>query len=204
MGGHGGSGDLHAGRGRWLRHQAQSGPHRRHGCVPQTLGGVQLLHPTGPGNEDHRALPPGSDLPGDDGGHGAAVYLGRVGADAETVASHWAADVACRCVFSSVHQLGVFSPLWMIRREALFGIQNQPDFINGAFLIETIFEIEELKSSLKDIESHLGQTQTADKFGPRTIDLDVLVWNNTVVNKDVYERAFIQASIAELIPDFKI
>ena len=84
------------------------------------------------------------------------------------------------------------------------GIQNQPDFINGAFLIETIFEIEELKSSLKDIESHLGRKQTADKFGPRTIDLDVLVWNNTVVNKDVYERAFIQASITELIPDFKI
>jgi len=57
-----------------------------------------------------------------------------------------------------------------------------------------------LKRRLREIESGLGRVRTANKNGPRTIDLDILVWNGEVVDADVYERGFLRDSIIELLP----
>ncbi len=59
-----------------------------------------------------------------------------------------------------------------------------------------------MKTRLREIESGLGRVRTGNKNGPRTIDLDILVWNGEVVDDDVYEREFLKTSIRELLPGF--
>ncbi|OGX37068.1 MAG: 2-amino-4-hydroxy-6-hydroxymethyldihydropteridine diphosphokinase [Omnitrophica WOR_2 bacterium RIFCSPHIGHO2_02_FULL_52_10] len=78
---------------------------------------------------------------------------------------------------------------------------RQPDFINGSVLIETASGIDELKAALKAIESQLGRDGSQDPFGPRTIDLDIVVWNKTVVDRDFYRREYLKHSVLELLPD---
>lgn len=80
------------------------------------------------------------------------------------------------------------------------GFEEQRSFINGALLIETPLGAFELKRRLREIEGELGRVRTANKNGPRTIDLDILVWNGEVVDADVYERGFLRDSIKELLP----
>lgn len=79
------------------------------------------------------------------------------------------------------------------------GMKEQPDFINGAVKIETILDREELKKKLKEIEQKLGRTRQGHKFGPRTMDLDIVVWNGKIVDKEYYSRDFLQKSVAEVI-----
>ena len=83
------------------------------------------------------------------------------------------------------------------------GADQQPDFINGALLIETTSDIESLKKDLKQIEDALGRKREANKFAPRTIDLDIVVWNNKVVDQDFYHRDFLKQSTLQLIPHLK-
>ncbi|MCR4336616.1 MAG: 2-amino-4-hydroxy-6-hydroxymethyldihydropteridine diphosphokinase, partial [Candidatus Omnitrophica bacterium] len=58
-----------------------------------------------------------------------------------------------------------------------------------------------LKRELKKIEYDLGRPQRKEKsLGPRTIDLDILVWNDRVVSSDVYSRDFVKKAVEELNP----
>lgn len=84
------------------------------------------------------------------------------------------------------------------------GYEDQDKFINGALLIETDMDKERLKSWLKNLESSLGRMRADNRYGPRTIDLDILVWNGEIVDGEVYEREFLRISIAELIPGIEI
>lgn len=81
------------------------------------------------------------------------------------------------------------------------GFMDQPDFINGALLIETELEREFFQLSLKEIEFRMGRTKNASqKYGPRIIDIDILVWNDQVVNRDFYEREFVRDFVLEMAP----
>ena len=84
------------------------------------------------------------------------------------------------------------------------GIQDQPDFYNGALLMETELEQQSLKKELKRIEDILGRDRSLPKFGPRTIDLDILIWNKEVVDEDCYERDFLRKGVDEIIPDLEL
>ncbi len=79
------------------------------------------------------------------------------------------------------------------------GITNQADFINGAVLLKTGFTNEKVKMILKDIENRLGRDRSAPKYGPRTIDLDIVVWNGNVVDPDFYSRDFVRSSVQQLL-----
>lgn len=81
------------------------------------------------------------------------------------------------------------------------GFKDQDNFINGAFLIETEMESTTLRAWLKDLEIKLGRVRTENKYGPRTIDLDIIVWNGEIVDNEVYEREFLLNSVKELLPD---
>ncbi|MGC9355059.1 MAG: 2-amino-4-hydroxy-6-hydroxymethyldihydropteridine diphosphokinase [Mariniphaga sp.] len=78
------------------------------------------------------------------------------------------------------------------------GIENQPDFTNGAVKIQTGLNIRKLNHLLKSIEDRLGRDRSAPKFGPRTIDLDIVVWNGKIVDEDYYTRDFLQKSVQEI------
>lgn len=81
------------------------------------------------------------------------------------------------------------------------GYENQEDFLNGAFLISTPMGYTEFVSYLKDVETRLGRVRNSNKYGPRIIDLDLIVWNNKVVNDDYYTRDFVRKAVQELFPD---
>ena len=78
------------------------------------------------------------------------------------------------------------------------GYSNQNDFINGVFLVETNLSKSGLTYYLKEIENKLGRIRTHNKYGPRTIDLDILIWNGKIVDLDCYEIDFLKKSLNEL------
>lgn len=54
--------------------------------------------------------------------------------------------------------------------------------------------------NLKEIEDLCGRDRSGPKFGPRTMDLDILTWNDEVIDQDAFTRDFLQSSITELNP----
>lgn len=92
------------------------------------------------------------------------------------------------------------------------GYADQDDFLNLAVLIETEQAPEQVRVLLLDqIEQELGRERDPKlKSGPRTIDLDIALWNNEVLDygarhiphPDVTEFAHTILPIAELAPDY--
>ena len=83
------------------------------------------------------------------------------------------------------------------------GPRKQQDFLNGSLLIKTRLGRERLKALLKGVEIALGRDAGEDPYGPRKMDLDILVWNGAVVDPDVYEREFLRRSVVELCPELE-
>ena len=86
-------------------------------------------------------------------------------------------------------------------KTAPIGIINQNDFINGAVRIRTTLSQDNLINYLKKLENKLGRDRSLPKFGPRTIDLDIVIWNNIILDKDYYTRNFIKNAVDELWQD---
>lgn len=78
------------------------------------------------------------------------------------------------------------------------GITDQPDFLNGAVKITTELDKKNLTKLLKNIEDNMGRNRTHAKFGPRCIDLDIVIWNDKIVDNDYYFRDFLQKSVQEI------
>ncbi len=78
------------------------------------------------------------------------------------------------------------------------GIENQEEFTNGAVKVRTPLGKDQLNRLLKNIEDQLGRDRTAHRFGPRTMDLDIVVWNGEIIDKDYYLRDFLRRSVEEI------
>jgi 2-amino-4-hydroxy-6-hydroxymethyldihydropteridine diphosphokinase len=78
------------------------------------------------------------------------------------------------------------------------GIKDQPDYINGAVKVETVLNIDKLRLLLKNIEDRLGRDREGPKFGPRTIDLDIIAWNGKIVHQEYFSRDFLRDSVDEV------
>ncbi|MGV8092459.1 MAG: 2-amino-4-hydroxy-6-hydroxymethyldihydropteridine diphosphokinase [Mangrovibacterium sp.] len=62
---------------------------------------------------------------------------------------------------------------------------DQADFMNGAVKIGTNMEIEKFRLYLKELEDRLGRDRSQPKYGPRSIDLDILIWNGEIVDEEL-------------------
>lgn len=80
------------------------------------------------------------------------------------------------------------------------GYKNQPNFLNGAVLIETTLNRPEIEFILKEIEQKIGRKRNGRNDGPRKIDLDLVLYNGRILDNDVHEREFLRQSIQELLP----
>lgn len=95
-------------------------------------------------------------------------------------------------------QIRAISNCWETRSVGYDG----PNFINVAVWVLTCLEKEELKNEvLSAIERELGRVRTGEKSAPRTIDLDIIVFDGVVVDAHLWEQAFVAAPMAELLPD---
>ncbi|MEQ9365111.1 MAG: 2-amino-4-hydroxy-6-hydroxymethyldihydropteridine diphosphokinase [Leptospirales bacterium] len=79
------------------------------------------------------------------------------------------------------------------------GFQDQPDFLNGAFWIETCLEYDAFNAYLKGLEKRLGRVKGPIKSGPRTIDLDIIVWDGRVRHSDYPAKDYTRDPIDELL-----
>lgn len=50
------------------------------------------------------------------------------------------------------------------------------------------------------MEREMGRVRTDDKFAPRTIDIDILVYDGEVIEPEIWEYAHLAVPVAELIP----
>lgn len=91
-----------------------------------------------------------------------------------------------------------------------WGYEEQPAFLNQVVYGETELAPEELLSYVKAIERRMGRRKTR-RYGPRIIDIDILLYANRVVNRrslkiphpHIAERAFVLVPLVELAPDLR-
>jgi len=88
-----------------------------------------------------------------------------------------------------------------------YGPVEQPDFLNGAVALETLYSPKELLSVLHDIEQEAGRKRIVH-WGPRTLDLDILLYDDAVIREEdlfiphveMEKRTFVLEPLAEIAP----
>jgi 2-amino-4-hydroxy-6-hydroxymethyldihydropteridine diphosphokinase len=79
-----------------------------------------------------------------------------------------------------------------------------PNFLNACVLFQTHFQPFDLKEQIiRPIEAGLGRIRYADRNAPRTIDIDIVLFDETPLNVEFWNYAFVAVPLAELIPDFE-
>ena len=86
-----------------------------------------------------------------------------------------------------------------LKTTAPVGYKYQDNFLNGAAYIESSLDYELFKNYLKELEKRLKRVKGPIKSGPRTIDLDIIVHNNILKDKDFYTAQYIRDPVAELL-----
>lgn len=92
------------------------------------------------------------------------------------------------------------------------GYADQPRFLNAAVAVETELSPADLLKALLGVERSLGRTRDGPRYGPRTIDLDLLLHGDAVLDEPgltvphprLHERAFALEPLAELDPGLEI
>jgi 2-amino-4-hydroxy-6-hydroxymethyldihydropteridine diphosphokinase len=93
-----------------------------------------------------------------------------------------------------------FSTIW----ESPAVGSNGPNFLNSASLFQTNLSLKAIKKQLiSPIEMKLGRIRTEDKYMDRTIDLDVLVYDNQIIDPDIWSLAHLTVPASELMPTLK-
>jgi len=99
-----------------------------------------------------------------------------------------------------------------LRETEPVGVGPQPLFLNGAAALETTLSPRALLELLLVVERELGRTRDGPRFGPRTIDLDLLLYGDetvdepglTVPHPRLHERVFALEPLAELDPGLAV
>ncbi|QDA58304.1 2-amino-4-hydroxy-6-hydroxymethyldihydropteridine diphosphokinase [Thermomonas aquatica] len=98
-------------------------------------------------------------------------------------------------------------------RTPAWGRTEQPDFINAVALVETGMPARELLDALLAIERSFGRVRLdGERWGPRTLDLDLLLFGDAVIDEPglrvphphLHERAFALLPLAEIAPQLAI
>jgi 2-amino-4-hydroxy-6-hydroxymethyldihydropteridine diphosphokinase len=91
-----------------------------------------------------------------------------------------------------------------------WGVTDQPAFINLALVVETALSARGLLARALEVEAGLGRDRAkAPRWGPRTVDIDLIAYDDTRVDEAdltlphprALERAFVLAPLAEIAPD---
>ncbi|MDQ3382133.1 MAG: 2-amino-4-hydroxy-6-hydroxymethyldihydropteridine diphosphokinase [Actinomycetota bacterium] len=92
------------------------------------------------------------------------------------------------------------------------GNVEQPTFVNGAVAVETSLSPRELLDALLRVEQELGRVRDGERWGPRTIDLDLLLYGYEIVDEPglrvphprLHERRFALEPLVDLEPELEI
>ncbi|SLM62045.1 2-amino-4-hydroxy-6-hydroxymethyldihydropteridinepyrophosphokinase [Dickeya aquatica] len=94
-------------------------------------------------------------------------------------------------------------------RSRPLGPQDQPDYLNAVAELETTLPAHSLLENTQRIELEHGRERKAERWGPRTLDLDILLFGHQVINTerltvphyDMKNREFMLYPLAEIAPE---
>ena len=116
--------------------------------------------------------------------------------------------LAVRELMNFGHLLAV-SSVW---ESAPVGYETQPNFLNAVVLLGTKMPADSFQeSAIRGIEEALGRVRGKNKYGPRTIDIDIMLVNDEVMtlghrripSPEILERAFVAIPMAEIDPEYR-
>jgi 2-amino-4-hydroxy-6-hydroxymethyldihydropteridine diphosphokinase len=108
-------------------------------------------------------------------------------------------------------QFGRIRAVSTVWQTAPIGFTDQPDFLNAVVLLETALSAWALREQvIVQIEQNLNRVRTANKNAPRTIDIDIMLFNHDLLSlgrrripdPEVLERPFVAIPLAEIAPDY--
>lgn len=121
-----------------------------------------------------------------------------------------------RSVRAALDELDALPGTRCVARSGLYGSApvgklDQPDFVNAVAKLETALAPQALLEALLAIETQHGRVR-AERNGPRTLDLDLLLYDDVVCESDalvlphprLHERAFVLVPLAEIDPRLNI
>ncbi|MDN6832915.1 MAG: 2-amino-4-hydroxy-6-hydroxymethyldihydropteridine diphosphokinase [Enterobacterales bacterium] len=89
------------------------------------------------------------------------------------------------------------------------GPQDQPDYLNAVVALDTDLSAENLLDHTQKIEQEHGRVRKDERWGPRTLDLDILLFGDEIINTerltvphyDMKNRQFMLYPLAEIAPE---
>ncbi|PHI35140.1 2-amino-4-hydroxy-6-hydroxymethyldihydropteridine diphosphokinase [Pseudoalteromonas sp. GCY] len=113
--------------------------------------------------------------------------------------------------------LAAHPDLSLVQHSSLYGSkpmgpQDQPDYVNAVAKLATSLTAESLLDVLQQIELEHGRVRKAERWGPRTLDLDILLFNTDTISSDrltvphygLKEREFVVYPLLEIAPELKL
>ena len=120
-------------------------------------------------------------------------------------------------VLEAVEEMEMIPDTILVARSSLYrgrpmGPEEQPDYVNAVVSLDTLLSADELLGALIAIEDMQGRTRDGEKWGPRIIDLDLLLYGNstidtatlTVPHPGMHERDFVIVPLEEVAGNVKI
>jgi len=120
-------------------------------------------------------------------------------------------------VKEAIEELGLLPDSLLAARSSLYGSkpmgpQDQPEYVNAVAALDTLLSAPELLQDLQRIETQQGRERTAKQWGPRILDLDLLLYGKRVINSPeltlphpgLHERDFVIIPLAEIAGNLNI
>ena len=117
-------------------------------------------------------------------------------------------------VQAAIHALGEIPHSRVVNVSSFYrtpplGPQDQPDYLNAAVALETTLSPEALLDHTQRIELQQGRVRKAERWGPRTLDLDIMLFGDALINSerltvphsDMRNRGFMLWPLFEIAPD---
>ena len=107
-------------------------------------------------------------------------------------------------------RLGMIAAVSSVYETSPIGGREGDDFYNGAVLLETDLSARDLKRALLEIEAEMGRIRSPDRNSPRTMDLDLVLYNRDRIDDGdlkipdplILKRPFLAMTLAELDPEY--
>lgn len=117
-------------------------------------------------------------------------------------------------VQSALHALAAIPDTTLVATSSLYrtppyGPPDQPDFLNAAVALDTRLDAESLLNHTQRIELEQGRVRKEHRWGPRTLDLDIMLFGEQMLNTprltvphyDMHNRAFMLLPLLEIAPE---
>ena len=121
---------------------------------------------------------------------------------------------SAQIIQSALKAIGQLSETRVLEHSSLYasspmGPKDQPDFLNAVALLETTLPALSLLHGLQEIEQSYGRVRKEERWGPRTLDLDILLFGNqhidnrelTIPHYGIAEREFVLVPLFEIAPN---